>query len=105
MASIETFDVRGVAGIPIVLPIGGGPATGHHWTLDLPPGVRQISDSEPEPHPDERTRLGGASGSRLRVLAEAGEHLVTARLARPWERNAIREVRLELHVDEPGNED
>jgi predicted secreted protein len=71
-----------------VLPIAGGPATGYAWRLELPEGVKQIEDS-PERSLDPSVRLGGA----------AGEHVVTARLARPWEPdNSVRLVTIRLHV-------
>jgi hypothetical protein len=45
-------------------------------------------------------RLGGAGGGNLRVTAPAGEHVLTARLARPWQPDApIRVVRVRLHVE------
>jgi predicted secreted protein len=91
---VETIDVYGTAGVAIELPIGGGPATGHRWTLDLPAGVRRLEDSEPHGE----LGPGASTGSRIRVIATAGEHAVTARLARPWESQPVREVRLQLHV-------
>jgi inhibitor of cysteine peptidase len=94
---VETIDVRGTAGVPIELPIGPGPATGHQWTLELPAGVRRIDDSEPVA----TGQLGDPPGSRIRVIATPGEHVIDARLARPWEANPVREVRLRLHVDAP----
>lgn len=95
---METLDVYGATGQPIELPIGPGPATGHHWVLELPPGVERIADAEPDPAPDAGTRLGQAAGGRLRVTAGAGDHVLIARLTRPWESRAIREVRIALHV-------
>jgi hypothetical protein len=42
---------------------------------------------------------GGALGGRIQVKAVAGEHVLTARLVRPWRRDApIRMVRIYLSV-------
>jgi predicted secreted protein len=94
----ETMDVEGKAGEPITLPIASGPATGYAWRLDLPEGVARIEDGPPRTvQPAER--LGGATGGYLRVTAPAGEHLVVARLARPWEPDRpARVVSIRLHV-------
>jgi predicted secreted protein len=81
-----------------VLPIAGGPATGYAWRLELPEGVKQIEDS-PERSLDPSVRLGGAAGGYLQVTAPRGEHVVPARLARPWEPdNSVRLVTIRLHV-------
>ena len=94
----EDFDVDGVPGEPIALPISPGPATGHRWYLDLPEGVHRIDD-EPGREPDEKHAMGGSLGGRLRVTALHGDHLITAILARPWELPAaVRCVRIHLHV-------
>src|SRR5216684_3869644 len=80
----EDLDVEGRAGEVVVLPIAVGPATGHVWRLELPDGVKRIDDGPERPlEPSER--LGGASGGYLRVTAARGEHVLFARLARPWQ--------------------
>jgi predicted secreted protein len=94
----EELDVEGAAGEPITLPITVGPATGYEWELELPAGVEQLDD-EPGEEPAEHERLGGSTGAHLRVRAPAGEHVILARLARPWERDRPeRVVRLRLDV-------
>lgn len=94
----EDATVDGIAGEPIALPISPGPATGHRWYLDLPDGVHRIDD-EPGREPDEQHGMGESLGGRLRVVAPAGDHVITATLARPWERPAaVRRVRIHLHV-------
>jgi predicted secreted protein len=80
----EEFNLSGVAGEPIDLPIAHGPATGYAWTLDLPEGVERIEDGPPRPI-DPLTRLGAAAGGAIRVKAKRGEYHITARLARPWQ--------------------
>ena len=95
---MEYVDVNGKAGQPITLPIAAGPATGHSWRLDLPAGVERIEDS-PGRSLDPSVRLGGAEGGYLQVTAPRGEHIIVARLARPWEPdNPIRMVTIRLHV-------
>jgi predicted secreted protein len=95
---VEEHEVEGVAGQPVTLPIAGGPATGHRWFLDLPAGVEQIDDG-PQRDPDPGAALGAAAGGYLRVVAERGEHVVAARLARPWEPDSpVRRVRIRLLV-------
>ena len=94
----EDLDVEGKAGEPITLPIAGGPATGYAWSLELPKGVERIEDG-PERSVDPSKRLGGASGGYLRVTAPPGDHMITARLARPWDPNhPARVVVIHLHV-------
>jgi predicted secreted protein len=95
----ENITLRGIAGNPIDLPIAAGPATGHVWSMDLPSGVERIDDG-PKRSVDPLTRLGGAIGGNLRVKAAKGEHLIVARLARPWEPDKpVRVVRIHLQVD------
>ena len=94
----EYLDVEGRAGEPIALPIAGGPATGHAWSLELPEGVERIEDGPQRPL-DPSLRLGGASGGYLRVTAPRGEHVIVARLARPWQPDQpVRVVSIRLHV-------
>jgi predicted secreted protein len=94
----EDLAAEGRAEEPIVLPIAAGPATGYVWHLELPEGIIRIDDG-PERFVEASVRLGGASGGRLRVTAPAGEHVVVARLARPWQPdNPIRVVRIHLHI-------
>jgi predicted secreted protein len=81
-----------------VLPITSGPATGHAWRLDFPEGVKRVEDS-PERPLDPSVRLGGASAGYLQVIAPRGEHVITARLARPWEPdNPARVVIIRLNI-------
>ena len=94
----EYLDIEGKAGEVIALPIAGGPATGYAWRLELPAGVERIEDS-PERPLDPSVRLGGAAGGYLRITAPRGEHVIAARLARPWEPdNPVRVVTIRLHV-------
>ena len=94
----EEFEVEGVAGEPIRLPITTGPATGYAWNLELPDGVERIED-EPGQKLDPSVRLGGAEGGHLQVTATGGDHVIVARLARPWEPDQpIRVVKIQLHV-------
>jgi predicted secreted protein len=94
----EEAEAHGTAGAPIELPLRGGPATGYEWQLELPDGVARASNGPARPV-EPGTRLGDAAGGALRVTATAGEHVLTARLARPWEPDApIRVVRIRLHV-------
>jgi predicted secreted protein len=98
MEPADEVDVSGAEGAPIVLPIKNGPATGYAWHLELPPGVVRIEDSPGSP-PDRSESLGGSAGGFLRVTAPRGEHVVVARLARPWERQApVKTVRVRLRV-------
>jgi predicted secreted protein len=90
--------VEGRPGAPITLPISTGPATGYGWQLELPEGVLRIADG-PGRTLDPSVRMGGAEGGPLRVTAPSGEHLLGARLVRPWDPDdAIRVVRIRLHV-------
>lgn len=95
---MEYLDTEGKAGEAIALPIAAGPATGYSWRLDLPAGVKRTEDS-PGRTLDPSVRLGGAEGGYLQVTAPRGEHVIVARLARPWEAdNAVRIVTIRLHV-------
>jgi predicted secreted protein len=95
---VEELEADGLAAEPIELPIGGGAATGYKWTLELPPGVERIEDGA-EREVDPAVRLGSGTGAHLRVKAVKGEHVVVARLARPWEpTRPIRVVRLSVHA-------
>ncbi len=99
MDPTEYLDADGREGEPIVLPIASGPATGHTWKLELPEGVERIDDG-PERNVDPSRHLGGASGGFLRVTAPRGDHLIIARLARPWEpEHPVRVVGIRLHVE------
>jgi predicted secreted protein len=90
--------VKGVGGQTIELPIAGGPPTGYAWRLDLPEGVEQVQEGE-QRLIDPAARLGGASGGFLRVRAPAGQYLIEARLARPWQLDQpIRVVQINLEV-------
>ena len=82
--ALEELDAEGTAGEPIVLPIAAGPATGYAWRLELPQEVEQLEDG-PARAVDPDRRLGGAAGGFLRVTAPRGEHVLVARLARPWD--------------------
>jgi predicted secreted protein len=94
----EYLDAEGKAGHPIALPIAAGPATGYAWSLALPEGVERIEDGPARPL-DPSVRLGGAAGGYLQVTAPAGDHLISARLARPWEPDQpVRVVVIRLHV-------
>ena len=86
----------GVAGVPVPLPIGGGPVTGYRWELTLPDGVTRADD----PSASADLTPGAGSGARIRVVAAvAGEYVVLARLVRPWEPDQpAREVRIALHI-------
>jgi predicted secreted protein len=87
--------VQGKAGVPIALPLTSGPATGYHWTFDLPEGVERYADSVVPIS----SHVYGAPGGNIRLKAVAGEHLVTARLIRPWKPNEpIRTARIHLSV-------
>ena len=98
MVEPEDLETMGVAGKPILLPIAHGPATGYDWELDLPAGVERTEDA-PGEEPPEDVRLGGSSGSHLCVTAPPGDHVIVARLVRPWERDRpARTVRIHLYV-------
>jgi predicted secreted protein len=98
MEPSECLDVEGNAGEPIGLPIANGPATGYAWQLDLPAGVVRIEDG-PERQVDPSGRLGWPAGGQLRVTAPRGEHVIVARLIRPWEPDQpVRVVKICLHV-------
>jgi putative addiction module killer protein len=82
-----------------IVPIAAGPATGHDWILELPAGVEQIEDGPARPV-DPSKRLGSAVGGYLRVTAPQGTYVITARLARPWERDRpVRVVEIQLRVE------
>jgi predicted secreted protein len=94
----EELEAEGVAGEPITLPITTGPATGYGWQLELPDGVERIED-EPGQTLDPSVRLGGAEGGHLQVTAPSGDHIIIARLARPWEPDQpVRVARIHLRV-------
>ena len=98
MQSSEEYKIEGNAGEYIQLPIASGSATGYQWTLQLPEGVIQVEDG-PARVIDASTRLGAGAGGYLQVKAEPGEHLITAKLARPWEPDRpTRTVTIRLHV-------
>ena len=94
----EYLNVEGKAGEPLTLPLALGPATGYAWRLDLPQGVERIEDGPPRPV-DPSVQLGGAEGGHLRVIASSGEHVIVARLARPWEPDKpVRVVEIRLQI-------
>lgn len=93
----EELQIVGCAGVPIVLPLSVGPATGYEWALEVPTGVVRIADSDPDDAADP-DRLGAPSGGRLRIIAVEGQHELRARLARPWEEGAERDVVIRLRV-------
>jgi predicted secreted protein len=98
MAEPEEFKVEGTAGLPIALPISTGPATGYGWEFDLPNGVERTKDAPGRDVPDD-AGLGGAQGGQIQVTAVPGEHVIMARLVRPWNRDMpIRTVRIHLTV-------
>ena len=98
-AEPEEFQVEGVAGLPIALPISTGPATGYGWEFDLPDGVERLPDAPESGMCRRPATLEARSGGRIQVTAVAGEHVLTARLVRPWRRDApIRTVRIHLSV-------
>ncbi|HXB73475.1 MAG TPA: hypothetical protein VNY05_34875 [Candidatus Acidoferrales bacterium] len=100
MAAPEEYKVEGVSGLPITLPISTGPATGYAWEFDLPTGVRRLADAADRDAP-EAGWLGGAQGGRIQVTAVPGEHVIMARLVRPWNRDLpIRTVRIHLSVSD-----
>ncbi len=93
--SEQVFDVAGVVGEAIELPIGGMGATGYEWQVSYPAGV----DYAGETPGDDRGGLGDPTGGRLLVrAAEPGQYELTARLARPWEDEAIQAVVIRLTV-------
>ena len=95
----EEFEVAGVAGEPITLPITTGPATGYDWHLELPDGVARVDDTSGRAL-DPSTRLGDAGGAHLQIIAPSGDHVVVARLARPWAPDEpIRVVRIRVRVE------
>jgi predicted secreted protein len=96
---IEQFDVHGLAGQAVILPIALGPATGHVWQLELPEGVSRI-DNGPSTKVESAGEIGSGRGAHLRVTAPRGDHVIMARLARPWELGQpVRVVRIRLHID------
>jgi predicted secreted protein len=96
--SFEDLVATGVSGQPIELPIANGPATGFSWHLELPDGTQRIEDGS-ERSVDASVKLGAACGGPLRVIAPAGEHLIIAKLARPWAIDRpIRIARIRLYV-------
>ena len=98
MTETERFQLDAVAGSPVSLPITTGPATGYSWELELPDGVERIEDGPGRDPPDAR-QLGGSTRAPLRVTAPAGDHVVHARLVRPWQTDRpIRTARIELRV-------
>ena len=95
----EEFEVAGVAGEPTTLPITTGPATGYEWHLELPAGVARVDDTSGRAL-DPSTRLGGAEGAHLQIIAPSGDHMVVARLVRPWAPDEpIRLVRICVRVE------
>jgi predicted secreted protein len=89
--------VQGSAGVPIDLPISHGPATGYQWEFELPEGVERYADSEPAAPPSRRP--GSSPGTHIRLKAVPGDHVVTARLIRPWNPDQpIRTARIHLRV-------
>lgn len=94
MVLTENYDIDGTTGEPVALPLTRGPATGHRWVLDLPTGIERLEDGPGEPGRE----LGGGSGAALRVRAPVGEHVIVARLVRPWESEPVRVVRIRLRV-------
>jgi hypothetical protein len=93
----QPIEVEGRAGEPIELPVGSTAASGHQWRLDLPPEVTLVGETPPGDAPAGEG-AGAATGSHLVVTAPAGRHELTARLARPWETQPVREVRIVLNV-------
>ena len=95
----EEFEVAGVAGEPITLPITIGPATGYDWHLELPDGVARLDDTSGRAR-DPSTRLGDAGGAHIQITAPSGDHLVVARLERPWSPDEpIRVVWIRVRVE------
>lgn len=93
----EELEAHGEAGEAIALPISVGPPTGYKWEIELPPGVERLTDA-PGVEPEAAVRLGSGRGGALRVRAPRGEHVIAARLVRPWEPDQpIRQVRIRVH--------
>lgn len=98
LETAEQYDAAGKAGEAIVLPVANGPATGYEWRLSLPQGVERIEDGPLRPI-DPSAESGGAAGGHLRVRASAGEHVIVAHLARPWQPDKpVRVALIRLHV-------
>jgi predicted secreted protein len=97
--NVEEINLSGRYGEAISLPIAGGPATGYSWRLELPPGLQRIPDGPPR-SVNPTSAIGTALGGSLRVeAAEAGDYVIVARLARPWEPDRpARLIRINLHV-------
>jgi len=93
----QVIEVDGRAGEAITLPVGSTAATGHEWQLELPDGVQIVGETPPVV-PPVGTQSGAATGSHLQVTAPAGCHELIARLARPWETEPVRIVRIVLRV-------
>lgn len=94
----EIFEVDASADQPASLPISPGPATGYRWELTLPAGVEKAEEG-PARETVESARLGSAASGALRVKAKRGEHVIEAKLVRPWAPDdPIRRVRITLHV-------
>ncbi|HEV2761005.1 MAG TPA: hypothetical protein VGV86_15705 [Acidimicrobiales bacterium] len=95
----ESYEVVGIQGRTIALPLPIGPPTGHRWILDLPEGVAMAEDS-PARAPEPGREAGAAHGGTLQVTASPGRYNITARLARPWSPDdAVRVVNIDLIVD------
>ncbi|HEY4029767.1 MAG TPA: protease inhibitor I42 family protein [Caulobacteraceae bacterium] len=95
----EVIELSGVAGDVIELPMRDGPATGYTWQLSLPNNVFRIADG-PEREPNPASALGSATGGAYRVTAQRGDHVIGARLARPWAPgDAVRVLEIRLHVE------
>jgi predicted secreted protein len=97
MTDPQVFEVSGRPGEPITLPVGSTAATGHSWQLELPEGVELLGEV-PGPPPAPDAQAGAPTGSRLQVRAPAGRYEITARLARPWETEPVRVVRIVVAV-------
>jgi predicted secreted protein len=97
--NVEQMNVSGRYGEAISLPIAGGPATGYSWRLELPPGLQRIADG-PSRSVSPASAIGAGLGGSLRVeAADAGDYVIVARLARPWEPDRpARLIRINLHV-------
>jgi len=95
------YEVDGVAGEPIVLPFGPGPAILQRWTFELPPGVHRLPDSPAQTGGpgDPGGDPGDPPGSRYRLVAEAGRHTVIARFGAPRDAEPaiVAEIRLDVH--------
>jgi predicted secreted protein len=97
MTGGQVIEVDGRAGEPIELPVGSTAASGHRWRLELPDDVKLVAETSPVDAP-EGERAGAATGSHLVVTAPAGRHELVARLARPWETQPVRVIRIVLNV-------